>query len=99
MKIIYDYIYRLNISENTIKAFKDDNLKNLFYYLNSLNKSVLLDEFKDINKNIPAIIVSAGPSLDRNIKDMIRFKKKLKNFFIIAGGRTLEPLIKKWHNS
>lgn len=92
--IIKDYCYKLNVAQNTLETFKEINLKNSIYYLNSLNNAVLLDEYKNLNKNVPAIIVSAGPSLDKNIGDMVKYRKKLKNFFIIAGNRTLGPLLK-----
>ena len=49
--------------------------------------------FYDMNKDVPAIIVSAGPSLDKNLAEMINYKDKLKDYFIIAGNRTLKTLI------
>lgn len=91
--IINEYKNRLTASENNINSFKEINLRNTIYYINSINDGTLIDEYKDINKNVPAIIVSAGPSLDKNLAEMIKHKDKLKNYFIIAGNRTLKPLI------
>ncbi|QLY79750.1 motility associated factor glycosyltransferase family protein [Clostridium intestinale] len=77
----------------TNKSFKNIFIDNIFSNIDCINESTSLDLFMDYNKDIPAIIVSAGPSLDRNIKEMIKFKEKLKNFFIVAGNRTLKPLL------
>ena len=52
-----------------------------------------MNKFYDMNKDVPAIIVSAGPSLDKNLAEMINYKDKLKDYFIIAGNRTLKTLI------
>lgn len=51
-----------------------------------------VNSFKDKLKDKPAIIVSAGPSLAKNIEEL---KKVKNNLFIISGGRTLKPLIDK----
>lgn len=91
--IINEYINRLTASENNINSFKEINLRNTIYYINSINYGTLIDEYKDINKDVPAIIVSAGPSLDKNLAEMINYKDKLKDYFIIAGNRTLKALI------
>ncbi|MBR5336524.1 MAG: motility associated factor glycosyltransferase family protein [Lachnospiraceae bacterium] len=45
-----------------------------------------------IPRDIPAIIVAAGPSLDKNIKDLKRAKGKA---FIIAADTAMRPLLKE----
>lgn len=92
--IINDYVYKIGVAESTIRMGKNINISNFSYYINSLNECCVLDLYKDINKDVPAIIVSAGPSLDQNIQDMIKEREKLKNFFIVAGNRTAGALIK-----
>lgn len=53
----------------------------------------LIEKFKEISiENIPAVIVSAGPSLDKNIKDL---KLIDKNAFVIAVDTALNPLGKE----
>ncbi len=55
-----------------------------------MSKGIPLDEFKDKYQNKPAIIVSAGPSLKKNIHLL---KEAQDRFIIITGGRTLKALI------
>lgn len=55
-------------------------------------ESSLLINYKDIYKNKPAIIVSAGPSLDKNI-DLLKGIED--QFVIITGGRPLKGLLEK----
>ncbi|MEJ8552902.1 motility associated factor glycosyltransferase family protein [Tepidibacter sp. Z1-5] len=92
---ILDYNYNKSATfRNTSYCFKEIHLKNILSNLEHINKSSPFDYYINSNENIPAIVVSAGPSLDKNIKDLLRFKDKLDKFFIIAGNRTLGPLIK-----
>lgn len=53
-------------------------------------KSNSINEYINRFKNKPAIIVSAGPSLEKNIKELKDAKDKI---MIISGGRTLKPLL------
>ena len=62
-------------------------------YLNNLKFIIhdyKINKLKNKLKNIPAIIVSAGPSLEDNIQ---KLKKVKDNFVIICGNRTLKPLL------
>lgn len=61
-------------------------IKNLPYFTRGLP----VDKFKDLYKDSPAIIVSAGPSLKKNIK---KLKEVSNNLVIISGPRTLKPLM------
>lgn len=76
----------------TVFEFKGDwlknTLKNLPTVLNSPGIISLQDKFQDI----PAIIVSAGPSLDKNVKYLKEAKGKA---IIIAVGTTLRTLFKE----
>ncbi|MGL4911905.1 MAG: motility associated factor glycosyltransferase family protein [Romboutsia sp.] len=74
--------------------FKKIFFENMVSNLYQINSSSPLNSYIGCNKNIPAIIVSAGPSLDKNIKTMLEYKDNLKNFFIIAGNRTMGTLIR-----
>ena len=68
-------------------------IRNLIWNLDIINKSTSIDKIKGKYKDVPAIIVSAGPSLEENIKAMVRNKEALKNYLVVAGSRTLKALI------
>ncbi|MGL5348549.1 MAG: motility associated factor glycosyltransferase family protein [Peptostreptococcaceae bacterium] len=91
---ILDRRYNLITSSlNVNQRYKTLFFKDMLANLPVINNSTPLNSNIDINKNKPAIIVSAGPSLDKNIQTMIKHKDKLKNFFIIANNRTMSALI------
>lgn len=92
---ILDNVY-LTVSSGlgVANSFKSLFLENLVSNIYKINNSTPLNSYIDANKNIPAIIVSAGPSLDKNMQTMIKYKDYLDKFFIIAGNRTLGSLIK-----
>lgn len=52
--------------------------------------STPVDFFSNACLNMPAVIVSAGPSLEKNIKELKEYKQ---NCIIICCGRTLKPLL------
>lgn len=77
------------VGENTSKLYAEtwfeSYLKNILHIFNA----ELVDSYKNSFKNKPAIIVSAGPSLDKNLKYL---KENEEKFIIITGGRTLVTL-------
>ncbi|CDB75741.1 putative uncharacterized protein [Clostridium sp. CAG:265] len=77
------------INDNTIKHFSErwfeSFVKNFKYTLNS----IFFEEIKNKFKNKSAIVISAGPSLEKNIELL---KECHEKFVIISGGRTLEKL-------
>lgn len=97
-----EYVYVLKEIENKCFDLKvNRNTKILFNkrWFTTLNKnipymvnSVLFDNYKDAYKDKPAIIVSAGPSLDKNV-DLLKGVEE--NFIIITGGRPLKGLVDK----
>ena len=88
-KYIKDYFEKLIININTKMKFNDVWFKNKFENLKYLCKSTYMTELKSKYRNKPAIIVSAGPSLSKNIE----YLKDNKNALIISGGRTLKSLL------
>lgn len=100
--IIFDKEYKFLIDE--IESMKNNkkignNTLNTFSYLffnNYMENVFSLDEFYTVNylkdkyKGKPAIIVSAGPSLNKNIHLLKEVQNK---FIIITGPRTLGTLI------
>ena len=85
---------RLIVSRNTIRVFGRNMTKNAANNLLDCVKQYsvynLKEEFDKLDKSkIPAIIVAAGPSLDKNINDLKKAKGKA---FIIAVDTALKPL-------
>lgn len=69
--------------DNSLNRNSSENLK-----LNSPNVGMFFDEFKDI----PIVIVSTGPSLDRNIDLLHEVKDRA---LVISAGSALRPLLKR----
>ena len=62
-------------------------LKNLPY----ISKGIPVNDLKNQYKDVPAIIVSAGPSLNKNIHEL----QNVKSSLILSGGRTLKALMER----
>lgn len=60
--------------------------------LKSIQNSTMINYFKNIYEGMPAVVVSAGPSLSKNVDLLKEFQDE---FIIITGGRTLEILTDK----
>lgn len=82
----------LNIltNEATINRFNIRFTKNIIrnYYLNEFDTTV--SSFKNKFKNAAALVIAAGPSLEKNINLISSF-----NGVVISGGRTVELLREK----
>lgn len=89
-----DWAYINASSQLTLaNRFREVFIQNMLANLKVLNKATPIHHYIFMNKNVPAIIVSAGPSLDKQIKDMLDKKGQLKDYFIIAGSRTVRALM------
>jgi hypothetical protein len=87
--------YTASASISIAYRFRELYIKNLIGNLKALKNVIPFDgKFENINKGIPAIIVSAGPSLDKNLAEMVKYKNEVEKYFIIAGSRTLKAMIK-----
>lgn len=86
----------INVSSQVglAKRFKKVFIQNMIANMEILNKSTPIDHYMFTNINVPAVIISGGPSLDKNIQEMLNQKDKLKKCFIITGSRTVGALIK-----
>ena len=84
-KFITHSVINLNTYKHFSERWFESFIGNFDYCLNS----TFLSDIKDSVKNKPAIILSAGPSLEKNINLLKECKDK---FFIISGGRTLSKL-------
>lgn len=90
-----DCVYYTACSSISIaNRFREVFIKNLIGNLKSLKSATPVNSYENINRGIPAIIVSAGPSLDKNLADMVKYKNELDKYFIIAGNRTLKAMLK-----
>jgi hypothetical protein len=90
-KLFIDSKNNIIVNHMTNMAITKTNHNNLFENLKLLNRSRLLTEVKDLYDNSrPAIIVSAGPSLDKNIHQL----KHAKGFaYIIAVDTAVKYLL------
>lgn len=89
---INTYIVGLGMDINTKIFFGTKWFENIIRGTEYFVKSIPSDLYNGKFKNKPAVIVSAGPSLVKNI-DSLKFKND--NMLIISGGRTFGPLIEK----
>lgn len=66
---------RILVNKNTLKRFKDTASRNVITNLHILQNCNLVEEMTHIlPRSVPVIIVSAGPSLDKNIELLRRAK-------------------------
>ena len=91
MKIIRDLAFRDRINYNTqsqfSKTFVKNVLNNLPYILDAYKTTQLVEV---IPRDIPGIVVAAGPSLNKNINDLKLAKGRA---FIIAVDTAVKPLL------
>lgn len=91
-KVIHDIVIEKTINENTVIAFSKDWFENYLKNLPYILKGERLNQYKNVYHNKPSIIVSAGPSLEKNINLL---KGNEEKFIIITGIRTLSTLKKE----
>ncbi|OOB79646.1 MAG: hypothetical protein BEN18_03550 [Epulopiscium sp. Nuni2H_MBin001] len=84
LSLISDIKRGIQIDINTVKKMDQNYIKNCVANLMHINKSRDFAYHKDRYKDIPAVIVSAGPSLDKNLEYL-----KDWNGLIFCAGRTI----------
>ena len=89
-KLIRDLLVRIKINRNTLYNFKNKFIDNIINNLKHIAISTPINKLKNSYENMPAVIVSAGPSLNKNINELRKFKNK---GLILSGCRTLGSLI------
>jgi len=82
-------IYQSNYNNLNIKAF--DWLKVLIENLNFIPYHQDLHELKNAFKGKPAVVISAGPSLDKNIHELHKYRDKVIVFCV---GTALKTVLK-----
>lgn len=101
----YDFIYKekfdelidnlkhvasdVRIRENTSNYFSKIWFKNYLENIPYLFEADSINSYRNMYKNKPAIIVSSGPSLDKNLKLL---KGQEDKFIVIAVGRSLKAM-------
>ncbi|GAV22541.1 motility associated factor glycosyltransferase family protein [Carboxydothermus pertinax] len=90
LEMLRDCIRNLAINHNTYLIFSETWYYTYFKNFKSAIKSKPINLLKGIFKGKPAIVVSAGPSLEKNVHLL---KNISDNFIIITGGRTLKTLL------
>ncbi|MGY8766091.1 MAG: motility associated factor glycosyltransferase family protein, partial [Nitrospinaceae bacterium] len=89
-KEIEKYFKESRINLKTQSVHSKVYYKNIFSNQECLRSSPGIKNLKDCLSDIPAIICSAGPSLDKNIQLL---KSSRKGFFLIAVATALKPLL------
>lgn len=84
-------IENLLMDNATTKVFSETFAKAFVNNLKHIVEATPINYFKNEFKNKPAIVVSAGPSLEKNVH---KLKEVQNNFIIITGARSLSTLIK-----
>ncbi|MBM7866680.1 DUF115 domain-containing protein [Heliobacterium gestii] len=93
-KIIEDVLFVLNqISAElaTLMHFSEQWLENIFNNLPVLCRSAGIADFAGKFKGVPAIVVAAGPSLNKVLPELRRWKEKALLFVV---GTALKPVMK-----
>lgn len=89
---IMEFLNNSIIGINTSLIFSKQFFKCFAKNINKIVDSTIINQLKDKFKGMPAIIVSAGPSLEKNVHLLKDIQGK---FIIITGGRTLNTLLDK----
>ena len=92
MDVLQNVCSAINSSQSVIGRYGRDYYENTFANFPFFLKSKSLCSLNELMpKDIPAIIVAAGPSLDKNILELKKAKGKA---FIIAVDSALRPLVR-----
>lgn len=85
------HIRDIRVGWNTAIRYTDVNAKNVFHNLHYLYEGYSVADLRGIlPKDVPVIIVSAGPSLNKNIRDL---KAAVGKACIIATDTAMKPLL------
>ncbi|HIG0359210.1 TPA: motility associated factor glycosyltransferase family protein [Clostridium sporogenes] len=90
IEILKKYKKDKSLENNTLINCGKSNWINYVNNIDTIVSSIPINNIKNLYKDKSAIIVSAGPSLDKNINLLKEYRE---NFIIICGLRTLKPLL------
>ncbi|MBZ9624576.1 DUF115 domain-containing protein [Clostridium sp. FP2] len=88
IEFVNDVIIGMSTSLHFSKQYFECFARNI----NKIVDSTMINQLRDKFKGMPAIIVSAGPSLEKNVRLLKDIQDK---FIIITGSRTLKTLLEK----
>lgn len=77
---------------NTLRAFKDCFPENLIKNAKHLLLSATIEKLRDLFPDRTAVIVSAGPSLEKNVDLLREYQDRV---LIITGGRSAQALLQR----
>lgn len=91
LKRLRKHVRDIEVGWNTVVRYTDINAKNIFYNLPYLYEGYNIRDLKGIlPDDVPTIVVSAGPSLNKNMMDL---KKAVGKACIIATDTAMKPLL------
>lgn len=91
IKRLRQYMNDIEVGWNTVIRYTDVNARNVFDNLPYLFEGYNIRDLQGIlPKDVPTIVVSAGPSLNKNIMDL---KKAVGKACIIATDTAMKPLL------
>lgn len=91
-KLLRKVLYEKLVAYNTNIGFSDVVIQNLFHNMRHIPDAYKTSQFAGkIPYGVPAIVVAAGPSLNKNIEDLKLAKDKA---LIVAVDTAIKPLLK-----
>lgn len=91
-QIVWDGYLKARSNVNTAAKFQAVFAPNTLYGMSLMKQNnLLLDLYDRLDKEVPAIIVAAGPSLEKNVEQLKAAKGKA---YIIAVDKTIPVLLK-----
>lgn len=90
--VVFDYVNALNAEGNTKTMYGEAFIRNRLRHLTSISHDRKLEELAGAFQGKPAIIVAAGPSLDKNIHEIANAQE---NAIIISADTALPTLLKQ----
>ena len=89
--LLKEYMKNIKVSWNTVIRYTDVNARNIFHNLQYLYEGYSVADLKGIlPEDVPVIVVSAGPSLNKNMLDI---KAAVGKACIIATDTAMKPLL------
>ena len=93
MKVFTEMAENYQSNIETDKLFSEVKIDNIFHNVTYMRTGYRAGQLQEvIPKDVPAIVVAAGPSLNKNIQEL---KKAKGRAFIIAVDTAIKPLLKE----
>ena len=86
---VFSHLNALNVGGTTTKELGRDFLSNRFKHITTIHHHLLLEQLYHVFAGVPAIMVSGGPSLDKNI----HLLKQAQNNAVILAVDTVLPAL------